>query len=533
MAVPTDPLVKTSNRSRKRAGNPSYNVANVPPEIWAIIARLASRESLARLCSVSLHFCFAFSPLLYANTVNPPLTATQSARLIETVSDEKMYSWKPHPVSLIRSLGLIDGDGTDKFKDKAKATRALKNLGFSSPHTKCCVLSVLHWSLEAGVDELGSILGPPGNFPYLKELIVSSHGTNNNFGFLHIRGLHVLGLDISLASLISAFYTTYDYTICDKPCFKLAEAIQMLPTSSPLLNSLKFKLRIPFDEEAFPHSAYSDLTTAINSIHLPLLTALDLSINLIPDDFEDYPLDLLPRADLSTFLGSHPNITNLKLSVHGTTLKDDLVPRLRSFHGSFRDSIDIFSPQRQLRKLDISLIHEDRYEFHPSPSFILPPETHLLLTTLRIDSVDTFGTTMKMTNELSPNSFHQVVHSFPNLTHLDVRINKRMAKYCHALMSLTKLEYLRLQQYRTRRLGPPSWPATLIFPPTEYSQQFDLLLPFLPRLADIEISVSADIYPVSGEVWDPDSGSESNSESEWHSELDFKQVWSPPEMKLD
>ncbi|KAJ7736928.1 hypothetical protein B0H16DRAFT_1573138 [Mycena metata] len=193
----------------------------------------------------------------------------------------------------------------------------------------------------------------------------------------------------------------------------------------------------------------------------------------------------------------------------------------------------MLSPQRQLRQLDISLIHDHRYEFHPSPTFILPPAAHLLLTTLRINPVDSLGSTMKMTNELSPNSFHQVVHTFPNLTHLDVPINKPMAEYCQALMPLTKLEYLRLRQYRTRRMGPPNWPATLIFPPTEYNQQFDLILPSLRRLVVIEVSVSADIYPASDELWDSGRDLESDSEWEWNSESDFEQVWSSPEMKVD
>ncbi|KAJ7697780.1 hypothetical protein B0H16DRAFT_818533, partial [Mycena metata] len=241
MPVPTIPLTKTLNRGGKRVVSPSYDVENVPPEIWAIIARLTSRESLARLCSVSLHFCFAFSPLLYANTVNPPITAKQSARLIETLHDATTYSWKPHPVSLIRSLGLMDGDGTDKSKDKAKATRALKNLAFGSPHTRGSVLRALHWSLEAGVNELGSVLGPPGNFPHLRELVVSSKGRNNNFNFVHIPQLEALGLDLNLDAAIEKYWSDYEET-ANKLLYKLAEAIQMLPTSSPLLKTFQLKL---------------------------------------------------------------------------------------------------------------------------------------------------------------------------------------------------------------------------------------------------------------------------------------------------
>ncbi|KAJ7188818.1 hypothetical protein C8R46DRAFT_1055852 [Mycena filopes] len=209
MAVPKGPWpVKTSTR-RKRVTGTSYDVVDVPPEIWAIIGSLASRQSLSRLCSVSLRFCFTFSPRLYANTVDPPLTAAQSVFLIRTLSDEKAYSRKPHPVSMIRSLGLIDGDENHKFNDKAKVKRALRHLVLPSPHS---ALSVVHWSLEAGIDELGSLLGLPGNFPRLRELVVSSKGNNNNFGFLHIRGLQVLGLEIDFHSLLDTQLETNYYT---------------------------------------------------------------------------------------------------------------------------------------------------------------------------------------------------------------------------------------------------------------------------------------------------------------------------------
>ncbi|KAJ7736916.1 hypothetical protein B0H16DRAFT_1573065 [Mycena metata] len=137
---------------------------------------------------------------------------------------------------------------------------------------------------------------------------------------------------------------------------------------------------------------------------------------------------------------------------------------------------------------------------------------------------------MKMTTELSPSSFHKIVRSFPNLKHLDIRTSQRMNKYSQDLVLLTKLEHLRLQQYRTRRLGPPSWPARLIFPPTEYTSELDLLLPFLPHLACIEICISADIYPASApSCWDSDS----ESDWEWDSELDFQLVRSPPGIKVD
>jgi hypothetical protein len=87
----------------------------------------------------------------------------------------------------------------------------------------------------------------------------------------------------------------------------------MLPSSSPLLHTLKLRWKIPWDYDGFPHSSYSDLVAAINGIHLPVLVTFDLSVNLVPDDIHEYysaSLDFLPKTDFSAFLASHPILPN-------------------------------------------------------------------------------------------------------------------------------------------------------------------------------------------------------------------------------
>jgi hypothetical protein len=42
-------------------------------------------------------------------------------------------------------------------------------------------LRVLHWDTCVGIERLGTILGAPGKFPNLKELMVTSRGTNTKF----------------------------------------------------------------------------------------------------------------------------------------------------------------------------------------------------------------------------------------------------------------------------------------------------------------------------------------------------------------
>ncbi|KAJ6593399.1 hypothetical protein B0H19DRAFT_1246176 [Mycena capillaripes] len=476
----------------------SYNTADVPPELWALIVSFASRQSLARLCSVSHRFCSAFSTLLYANTVDHPLTASQSARLIETLSDDKT-SLKLHPATLIRDLGLTstDGAGTRVFLGETRLLiKALKNLELTPLSTSG--LRALHWSLGAGVDELGRILGAPGNFPHLRELIVSSDGSNHNFNFVQIPELEVLGLEINFKSLIENFnYHTWDDT-GDKLCFKLAGAMQMLPCSSPLLHTLKFKLIIPFDDDAFPHSGYSDLFDAINAIHLPLLATLDLHVDLslFPNGINTSGFGF-PSTDFSVFLGSHPNLLDVNLSAPETKLteKPAFLPGLRSFQGSFRHAVSICACPRQLQKLVLEFVHPSVCTLSPLPSFsVLPLASCLSLTHLRVFAVDAVGSTMKTTNQLSPTPFRNLVSSFPNLTHLDVCINQRMTEYCGTLILLTKLQTLRLQEYRTRQLGPSHWPARLVFPPSDYILEFALFLPCMPQLAFIEIDLLADTY---------------------------------------
>jgi hypothetical protein len=169
--------------------NVSYNVSDVPPELWAHIATFASRASLARLCSASHEFYSKFSPLLYGDIIYPPLTASQSSSLMETISNAETPPFRqPHVAAKIQQLSVTDrgaGRSVDTIEARAKAaTDSLRNMYRPIPgaeSTSGSVLRVLHWDLEAGMDELGVILGARRHFPNLKELVVSTMGTNNNF----------------------------------------------------------------------------------------------------------------------------------------------------------------------------------------------------------------------------------------------------------------------------------------------------------------------------------------------------------------
>ncbi|KAJ7643224.1 hypothetical protein B0H17DRAFT_1216185 [Mycena rosella] len=136
-----------------------------------------------------------------------------------------------------------------------------------------------------------------------------------------------------------------------------------------------------------------------------------------------------------------------------------------------------------------------------------------------------------MKDELCPASLAQLVSAFPNLTHLDICISTvRILEYRESLILLTKLQSLRIEQYRINdeSVGNDIWndnnesdesdgeprtmPVQKMFPPSDYIEQFDAFLPSLPQLACIEIFLLAN----SVEFWD---------------EEDFDLIFSPPAMR--
>ncbi|KAJ7125239.1 hypothetical protein C8R44DRAFT_782672 [Mycena epipterygia] len=484
---------KSSNRKQNQALEPS-KILDVPPELWEIVAKSMSRQSLAQLRSVSRRFCSMLSPLLYANTVEPPLTLIQSSRLIEALSNAETPGWKPHPATLIRQLGITSPGHWNQTPSPASVL-ALNNIYDLIPLTdraRGAALRVLHWHLECSLDDLGQTLGAPGHFPNLRELVISSIGKNNNFNFVQIRGLEILGIDFRLHDLLIDLDTAGN-----KICYKFAEAIQMLPSSSPLLHTLRLNLVMPFnDETTFPWDGYDDLIAAINRIHLPNLATLDLSVDLNPDDFgEEIPPDFLPSAIFSHFLSAHPNLLDLTLNVPDTKLPEDttFLPRLRSFKGSVEHSVAICAQPRQLENLSIRFVVHNACLFPRFPTLSLPALPSLKR--FHILAVDDEGSPIKHINELSTASFAQLTSSFPNLTHLDIRIIRRMTEYRETLILLTKLQSLRVQEYRIACAMdgvPRRWPVTKMFPASEYIKEFALFLPSLPQLACIEICVFVD-----------------------------------------
>ncbi|KAJ6533988.1 hypothetical protein DFH09DRAFT_1284268 [Mycena vulgaris] len=470
-----DCATNSSKRNPKISPVPS---PHLPPELWVTIGRFVPRQALAHLSCVSHELCAVFSPLLYGDTITTPMSGAQASRLIESLSAAQPSSWKPRPATLIRHLGMTNGGprvaqtiDPEIWEASVNALRNLAELTLGE-RTRGSALRVLHWHLPAGIDELGKILGFPGHFPNLKELVVFADGTNENFNII---GLEVLGISLCLP------LNDEDYDSDDgaKLCYKLTEALQMLPYTSPRLHSFKLRLGIPYDEaeDTFPSLGYSDLVDAINELHFPALTTFDISVMLYPHADDDFDPDELPTTDFSTFLASHGNLVNLSLNAPDTKLTDNITfPHLRSFEGSFEHS-EIITRRHRLEKLVLTFIHPF-WRYNPPAFCTLPLPTHLSLTTLRVTAVTTEGWEVKRTNELSPESFAQLVPSFPNVTHLNFCTNGRMS--------------IRVQEYRQRKV-PDHWSVTEMFPAIDYIAEFRFFLPFLPHLTCIDICLLADI----------------------------------------
>jgi hypothetical protein len=140
------------------------------------------------------------TPKLYTDIFEPCLTTKQSSLLFGTIRQSQSKSH--YPALLIRKFGVKDDaltpvGGALKAQTQL-AVQALDNLRLLalSDTRGASLLRAVHWGLAVGIDELGKILRSTGAFPHLRELIVTSKATNNNFNVRLI-----LCIDLRLQSL--------------------------------------------------------------------------------------------------------------------------------------------------------------------------------------------------------------------------------------------------------------------------------------------------------------------------------------------
>ncbi|KAJ7647795.1 hypothetical protein FB45DRAFT_894473 [Roridomyces roridus] len=484
-------------------------VLDIPPELWEIIAASLPRESLAALCLVCRQFCSIISPILYRDLSNPPLNIVQSSQLLETLSKGQTRCC-PTPSLLIRKLAFRESRSANQ--NSKVAIEVLRGL------PRGAELRAIHWDSMPGLDDLGRILRDRNHLPNFNELVVKCNGKDvNNFNFIQTRGLQTLELDLRC----SIFDIYDDYEIGRKICYKLTEALQILPFSSPLLHTFRFRLALPHCEE-FPHEAYSDLVATINeSMQFPALKTLELSVNLRDDEsFNEFDLysGNSPSTDFGNFLVANPTLVDLTLSASQTKCPKDVpfLPQLRFFKGTFEFAAALLADPADVEKLDLTFIGSIWADF---PILRTPPlPGHPSLTHLRVLAFDLDGKPLKLSGSLASSTFARLASSFRNLMHLDICISGRFKEYQKDLMLLTRLQSLRIQEFRTTpyKLTCNSAQLETIFPPNEYTEAFKQILPYLAELQSIEICILADFRE--------------EEYGDMHHEDD---LFEPPEMKID
>ncbi|KAJ6535089.1 hypothetical protein B0H19DRAFT_1184927 [Mycena capillaripes] len=453
----------------------SHYLLEVPLEIWEQIAAF-SRQAIARLCSVSHAFYSGFAPLLYSMTTEPPLTSTQSNRLIRTLSTAQSSPRKPYLMQLIKSVSFPEDLRRWQCHD---ALRNLFEVSSSGRSIRGAALRTLKWN-SSETEALGILLRS-GYFPSLKEVSVSSArdlGKDTSFDYIRIPGLEKLECSWKFGN---------NYETWPRLFSALGKALQILPSSSPLLHTFKFRFTVCDRRYDWPRandtpywSAYTELLEKINRLRFSALTSLEMSV----------PPHRKALTDFGSILLGHPILTNVVLDVSRMIIPTSLSPkslRLRSFTGSAEQCAAVSAHAPELELLSILLAAStDEPLFHPA---YFPPH---LAPTLRSLTVRAKYTHPIFMGELSPRSLDCLVVAFPNLTCLDIRLGEafKINQYRDAFVALHELECLRMHPLITVREGDLCKPAKVLFPAEHYQAKInETLCPFLPRLSEVHMFI--------------------------------------------
>ncbi|KAJ7454540.1 hypothetical protein B0H11DRAFT_260176 [Mycena galericulata] len=458
-------------------------IMDVPPELWAVVAKLCDRQALVQLCAVSHTFYVIFSPLLYGTrTTTPPLTGAQAERLIETLGAERT----PHPGPLVRRLAFPSHSSYFRQIDGQTYLAALRRL-FDPPRgghpVRPAALCALEWDLpdESLAEALGSLLRTPGCFPNLKEIIVQCPDSCTRFDFLSIPNLDSIGVSLTVS----------DYEKWRPSCDALSAEFMWLPILSPFLHSLQLKLSMSTgrkDTTAPPWAAYTDLLSSINQLRFPALAALELAVDVsvVSPGLE---------VDFSVILLAHPNLTSLTLSAMGTPMEFIPLLHLRAFTGTLVYCAAVVSRAPDLESLSIWISEDDDIDEETLPT-LFPLGVAPTVTLLKVSAVDEDEDDDSCLYALSSRSLECLAGAFPHLTHLEVNLAEKLNAYTSSLVALPRLEYLCLQLNKT--IPEKRWnkPETVIFPAAEYAAQISTaLLPALVFLADVRLVLRGDRSP--------------------------------------
>ncbi|KAF7296074.1 hypothetical protein MKEN_01422500 [Mycena kentingensis (nom. inval.)] len=468
---------KTTENARGTVSAADHAVIHrIPPELCALIAHYAPRPTLSRLAQTSRRLYTIFSPLLYRNTVTPPLTSAQSLLLIQTLNAD-ICARRVHPALLVQNLGVASVSKSLLSQDACKI--ALAN---TIPASSVSKLRSIHWSVSSGVDALSTHIGA---FPHLKELVVACNGADlNAFTFLNKLDLDILKLTLELSVGAPAF----GLEDANRVLWKLAQALQSLPLTSPCLSDFSLHLKTPcFLGDDAPYEATTHLLCALNGLRFPCLRKFNFSFgfNCATRDFHD----MIPSV--AVFLDAHPRLTHLAINVPNDLFSD--VPSFLSPLRSFTGNMDVvcalleYGPRlEELFILDVHRVFLDVVRFRIKALPVL-----LTLAKLSVATIDSDGTVLKTTNEVSVVSLKSFASSFPNLTCLDVPICESITNYQSTLRRFPKLRQLHLRQYMIEDI-PLQSPLATRFPASTYTNYIRRLVPHLPHLADVSVRILLD-----------------------------------------
>ncbi|KAJ6535114.1 hypothetical protein B0H19DRAFT_1241304 [Mycena capillaripes] len=352
-------------------------------------------------------------------------------------------------------------------------------------------LRTLKWDLSE-TEPLGILLTPGYYFPNLKELSVSgaSDEDQTSYDYLRIPGLEKL-------ECCWTFSDKYE-TWC-RLWSALYKALDILPSTSPLLHALKFRIVLYGQDYAHyherdrdptspPYAAYGELLEQINQMRFSALVSLDFSVHVAGFRHRRHP-----RTNIGPLLLGHPSVTDVVVDVTEMRMPWNLcsahLPRLRSFAGSAEQCAAIAADAQQLERLyivfergtsqgsEVRMFTPDRF----------PPNLSLVVRRLavaRTHGAADFG------GELSPTELNCLVRAFPNVAHLNVHLEEtsKISEYRDAFVTLHELEYLRLYRSIYIRYPHKNKPPIVIFPADEYTAKINgTLRPFLPRLAEVHM----------------------------------------------
>ncbi|KAJ7641874.1 hypothetical protein FB45DRAFT_1054271 [Roridomyces roridus] len=466
---------------RPRRSNPCEEV---PPEVWAIVAKFCTRQTLARLCSVSSRFYGIFTPILYEEPLafsfpdwGPGLSVSRGRRLVRTLSTrlasdtQASDSLDPRPVDCVRKFHRMPSDLLglcDRVSEEA-CERMLRHLGPG--------LRALKWDME-----FHSALVPRAFnlFPNLMEVSGTDCTEDRTIGLqlLRIPNLEKVYVSLSLEHVWERWGEAWS---------ELGSAFKMLASSSLGLTTLELHLSMDvysksdWDDYASPErreypdwDAYTDLQETVNALRFPALHTLRVWFHIQgarrPHEY---------AADLSSFLHAHgPTLSHVTLSGNGMLWNPQNIslPALRSFSGSIDHCNVVLGCAAALERVSLWLMRHGVNWSDPGAPF--PANAGPCVRSVVVDDSEHRG--------LPPVVLNTLAAAFPNTTHLDVELDPDMTEYYSVLQMLHSLERIHIRQRAAVPYEHREQSASFLYPTSDFAAHVEKLVPFLPRLSSVE-----------------------------------------------